>query len=742
MKPPPVHRTLIWIAPVLLPAAALSGTFYEMADDPDSLAHLRFGLLALAAVWSLLVDLTRRFAIPTLIVNAGLITAAGLAVWEWRSDVVPLLVLHHFIMAVATAKLVQAKKLTDYEQVLLLALLLITLGGVISPSLWFVVAVGLFVVLGVHAMIVLHLERERYWVRRAQAACGIVEEDDGRRIDHPSFRRASVFSAVVMVAVSSVVFLMFPRVRLDAFAGIATGVVRTGYDPEIRFDGSSIVSESEREVCKVTLLRDGQPYGSPGIQPYFRLSTRHKFAYSQRSGLWYWSDGNAKTGDERRHSVPGPPATATLVPADPALPTIEQRYTADSLPTGYKIFHLYPPVTLSAGHFMNQMMLAPDLSMRATRPRRPVAYAVTSVDVDRLTGDARRFMLELRDWVGRPDARQERDWSPPPVSERVRRKAQELADEVGGAGDPANHRRVAERIRSFLLSSEFTYVIDKVSSEKGAEPVDDLLFVTKRGNCEYFATAMAVMLQVAGVPARIVSGYHGGEFSEVGAFYVVREKFAHAWVEVFLPDRGWTTFDPTPASEVDERDNSTWAKLRASLDYVQYLWVTNVVAFDTDYQASLWEKVKAWVRAGGDADGKGWQARLRQVRAYAYGPPDLTPAQRAMWWVALLLIGLWLYYMTRLVRVLARRAMRGVIKRRQAQPHGFYGRVLAALARRGFHKEDGQTPREFARSVTGRVPALAALIDITRTYYRTRFGGQRLTADESGTVDRFLNSLD
>jgi len=747
MTQPAVHRSLVWIAPVLLPAAALSGTFYEYADDPDSMAHLRFGLLALAATWSLLVDLTRRFAFPTAVVNAGVLAAAGLAVWEWRSDVVPLLVLHHFIMAVATAKLVQSKRLTDYEQVLLLALLLITLGGVISPSLWFVLAVALFVALGVHAMIVLHLERERYWVRKAQAACGLVDEDEAadRRIDHPSFRRASFLCAIVMVLVSCVVFLTFPRVRLDAFTSIGASIVRqTGYTPDIRFDGSSIVSESERQVCKVMLSAGGEPIGSPGFQPYFRLSTQHIFSRSS-NGTWSWRDGTAKSGAEMRRTVQAPPATTSLVRIDAAgqLPLIEQRYLADGLPTGAKLFHLYPPLHLISGHLSRQVLVSADLAMRAGRPVRPVDYTVSSVDVERLTGDARRRLLAIADWVGNPAARQDRDWSPPPVSERVRLKALELAEQAGGAADPANHERVAQRIQQFLLSDEFTYVIDKISSATAAEPVDDLLFVTKRGNCEYFATAMTVMLQLVGVPARIASGYHGGEFNELGGYYIVREKFAHAWVEVHLPDRGWTTFDPTPPVLADEGAlGSAWARIKSAADYLQYVWVTNVVAFDTDYQASLWEKVRRWARQDGDADAPWWLTALNATRAYAYGPPDLTPAQRAMWWMALLLIGLWFYYTFRLVRVLGRRAVRAAVKRRQALPHGFYGRVLKALARRGFHKSAGQTPHEFALQVTARTPSLAALPDITRAYYRTRFGGRRLTTDESGVVDRFIDSLD
>src|SRR5581483_6004743 len=80
-----------------------------------------------------------------------------------------------------------------------------------------------------------------------------------------------------------------------------------------------------------------------------------------------------------------------------------------------------------------------------------------------------------------------------------------------------------------------------------ADPVAHFLFVRHEGHCEYFASAMAVMLRSLGIPARVVNGFRTGEFNDLTSEYVVRASNAHAWVETFFPGYGWVSFDPTPA---------------------------------------------------------------------------------------------------------------------------------------------------------------------------------------------------
>jgi len=82
------------------------------------------------------------------------------------------------------------------------------------------------------------------------------------------------------------------------------------------------------------------------------------------------------------------------------------------------------------------------------------------------------------------------------------------------------------------------------------DPLANFLFERKEGHCEYFASAMAVMLRSLAIPSRVVNGFRGGEFNDLNGQYVVRASDAHSWVEAYFPGHGWVGFDPTPASSL------------------------------------------------------------------------------------------------------------------------------------------------------------------------------------------------
>ncbi|MCA1792374.1 MAG: DUF3488 and transglutaminase-like domain-containing protein [Desulfobacteraceae bacterium] len=102
-----------------------------------------------------------------------------------------------------------------------------------------------------------------------------------------------------------------------------------------------------------------------------------------------------------------------------------------------------------------------------------------------------------------------------------------------------------QRILTYFTDNNFTYTLTPPRTE--THPVDAFLFETRQGYCEHYAGALAFLLNVVDVPARVVGGYLGGERNPYGNYLTVRQSFAHAWVEVFLPDRGWTRIDPTLA---------------------------------------------------------------------------------------------------------------------------------------------------------------------------------------------------
>lgn len=111
--------------------------------------------------------------------------------------------------------------------------------------------------------------------------------------------------------------------------------------------------------------------------------------------------------------------------------------------------------------------------------------------------------------------------------------------------DRPNGAAIIERAMDYLRSQPFEYTLTPPAL--GAHPVDEFLFETREGFCEHYASAMTVLLRAAGLPARVVIGYQGGELNALGGYYIVRQSDAHAWTEAWLEDEGWVRVDAVAA---------------------------------------------------------------------------------------------------------------------------------------------------------------------------------------------------
>jgi transglutaminase-like putative cysteine protease len=111
--------------------------------------------------------------------------------------------------------------------------------------------------------------------------------------------------------------------------------------------------------------------------------------------------------------------------------------------------------------------------------------------------------------------------------------------------DNPSPRAIVERAMDFLRSEEFFYTL--TPPPLGLDTADEFLFATREGFCEHYASAFTIMLRAAGVPARVVTGYQGGELNPLGQYYIVRQSDAHAWTEVWFDDDGWVRVDPITA---------------------------------------------------------------------------------------------------------------------------------------------------------------------------------------------------
>ena len=203
------------------------------------------------------------------------------------------------------------------------------------------------------------------------------------------------------------------------------------------------------------------------------------------------------------------------------------------------------------------------LPLHATSVRIPDGAVVRTVSGLYLPDDGHRageatFELDARRSPARDRPSEEHLLVPPNLERPLADVLVELEAE-GMRGRPLLEKVAAELMRRFDYSLHYDV-------PAGTDPIVGFLTKTKKGHCEYFATAFALLARVGGVPTRMIGGYRVHERNPVGGYYVVREKNAHAWVEAYLPREGWQTFDPTPPSEVFSPGSGETPTLAALID--------------------------------------------------------------------------------------------------------------------------------------------------------------------------------
>ena len=281
-----------------------------------------------------------------------------------------------------------------------------------------------------------------------------------------------------------------------------------------------------------------------------------------------------------------------------------------------------------------------------------------------------------------------------------------------------NPAAVVKRALLFLRENAFRYTL--YAPPTGPEIIDDFLFRTRRGYCEHYASAFAFLMRAAGIPARIVGGYLGGEKNPYADYLIVRQADAHVWVEVWLPENGWTRVDPTAVVVPDRVTRGMAAAL--SLDERQTLQTYSY----SGPLADTWKKI----RFGYDLANNHWNqwfiiyARSQQ-RAFFTGlglktAGWKTPAMGLA--VALGIIGLYFGGLTLLAGLRLRRRLNGSTdEARQA-----YLAFCLRMAGAGLPRAPFLGPRDYARSVIAVRPDLERDVQqITDLYVSIRYARDR-----------------
>lgn len=303
----------------------------------------------------------------------------------------------------------------------------------------------------------------------------------------------------------------------------------------------------------------------------------------------------------------------------------------------------------------------------------------------------------------------------PPLDRRIPQLAAQITSSAS-----TNYDRAAALER--YLRTRYGYTLQLPQSEP-QDPLANFLFERRRGHCEYFASAMVVMLRTLGIPSRVVTGFRSAEFNDVTGNYVVRARDAHAWVEVYFPGYGWQTFDPTPSATAGTPRG--WGRAMLYLDAAESFWRDWVIDYDRAHQNVLRQTALNGTRSGVDRVRAWGGTRYEEMIEWARRTQRSAQSAPGRWLgiggcMALALLGLlnagWI------LRVARRRRLSKHPERSPDQAASmWYERMAHVLRRRGMPKSKAQTPQEFA----GTIPHAALRLHVeefTRAYESARFG--------------------
>ena len=294
----------------------------------------------------------------------------------------------------------------------------------------------------------------------------------------------------------------------------------------------------------------------------------------------------------------------------------------------------------------------------------------------------------------------------------------------------ASNRYDAAKAIEFELQTRYAYSLQMKAG--GPDPLADFLFNVKAGHCEYFSTAMAVLLRTHGIAARVVNGFLPGEYNEAAGAFTVRQSDAHSWVEVYFPEsRAWVTFDPTPsAGRVEPVRTGITAQLQKYAEALELVWFQYVVGYDKQEQRTLATSIHGRVFDIGRILST-WLSTLKAAL-----PTSLLSI--VVLGLGLMLVLVTGFILTRVIRFGWRRGLRlPEDENESVSTVVFYERLLALMAERGFQKDKHLTPLEFADQLGSRDARL-----ITRAYNRVRFGNEKLSTIELKEIQRILTTIE
>ncbi|MGC9453457.1 MAG: transglutaminase TgpA family protein [Phycisphaerae bacterium] len=703
---------MIWLGVVMF-ALAEGQLFYLLAGT------LVVGVNILAVRSGKEVSLQRLF------VNLAVLGATGVLFLEvFLRDLPALRALGHYLILIQLCKLFERKRNRDYAQMLALSLTTVVAAGLISRHLWFAVALAAYLVLAARVIMIFTLKRgldaaaaARLPVEAAPLPPDRVAWNVIRHWPGSALRRRLLLVLVIIAATSVVTFLLVPRT--SAGPGLPpeqSGTTGPFTDQDLRIGDEREIYLSSQVVMRVHV--EGAAVEAPSL--YLRGAVYDRYADSR------WTQG-PQTRWAAPLSTVGPPPTD-----DPRGAVVQKVSMHPSLlPV---VYATYPAVSVEtdAGQVRHNPLLSAQI-MADDRGNGPVRYTATSWPRP-LNPRQKKYLANLRAAAGERLATGSEDIKVPP---RVRELAQswfaDLAEQEEDPSDATTAGYFARRLRR-----EYEYTLSLPEIEPGQDALEEFLFRTRRGHCEYFATALAVMCNAVDVRARLAVGFLADERDALTGQYVVRERDAHAWVEVFTPETDWEVFDATPGGVGVQPPEGWGGRLQGFWSSLQFAWYDRVIGFDSEVQKALAKRLWHLAADAGDAISAAFNRlghSIHSLLAFGYVDRVVVIFLGVLAGTAGIVLGILL---TRIVldRLAARRRRADPLLLAQGRLECI-PELLAELEDRGLPRRTDWTLRRRALAAARRFNLSAVtLLGLTEVYYGLRWGGH--VPDEEAVRDAEL----
>jgi protein-glutamine gamma-glutamyltransferase len=775
----------------------------QRSEGPPLLVVVAAGL----SVW--LTDVTGKFRLGRWTANALMLIGAFVSlrnIYPPRSEV-QTIGLSWFLIYLQIILLFQEKDQWKYWLLIMLSLLEVVMATLFSQGIGFGILLAVYMLLGLSAMTLLMLFRQMEHYRRRPQVAGTAPSVESQPPDSPARSRGTAAAArwplsgqraefaglisgsshagvgrglfkrlgrmgMHTMALTLILFFALPRFGHVAWRKPITQPQPeslVGFTDKVKLGELGKTIESREEVMRVQFFRgenDSAPFALDGD-----VHLQGAYLLSYDNGQW---DGSVASNElpgtsqlQRERRPPWDEVVRQKIRIE-ALDRNELFYVAPYLPTDSQ----YPDISIN---YTSERLQRSDSSQHQR--------FLYTLGTTAIVGKTQLGLVPAMEF----------EWKNRYVSPDDRRKLPSLVALADAwareSGLPKNdHCRLAQYLEhKLVLSSTFQYSMSGVERDPKIDPIEDFIRNHPQGNCEYFATALTLMLRSQGIPARMVSGFKCDRdaWNSAGGYYQVRQLHAHTWVEVYLreselPEKmkhaegywstevrsrkqgstemrdwkqgGWLRLDPTPGGA--RSGNGGWfAPVRSGVDWLEGAWSRYVVELDctTQRDAIYQPIVRAVQNTWRGLTGPDW-LELLTVALY------LDHLGREMKWVLLGLIGVLFlgvlsgigFVLFRLGRRLwARRGGNHLSgRRRRSLDVPFYRRFEQLMAREGLTRAATQTQREFAdaagahfasRTGDGRLAALPALV--ADAFYHVRFGRSPLDSRQTQAVEQALAKM-